>query len=380
MDSNVETALRLHRYLLARHWDGRGLRGPDPGIRFNYRIGRFIKSYLSRIPWHDDYYYLQAQGYWVLGNWQLFALTGEPAYRALAVRASRYMLTRWRADGAWLYPHPEWRGRIATAEGTWAALGLLETYRQTGDPVFLDAARRWHAFLLGPIGFQRVGETLAVNYFAGRPGPRVPNNSAFVLRFLAELAAATGDPTPLQPCAGLLAFLRTAQMPTGEFPYAVRGVAAGADRPHFQCYQYNAFQCLDLTRYYQVTGDATALPLIRGVLGFLPGGLGAGGCAFYQCGNHYRTVTYHAAALAAAFSGAQRLGLPGYAEPAARAFAYVRARQRPDGSFPYSRGDYHLLHDGRSYPRYLAMILYHLLPDALVPAGRLEEAAPATVR
>ena len=46
---------------------------------------------------------------------------------------------------------------------------------------------------------------------------------------------------------------------------------------------------------------------------------------------------------------------------AARAYRYVLALQRRDGSFPHSRGDYRLLSDERAYPRYLAMILLHLL-------------------
>jgi hypothetical protein len=80
-------------------------------------------------------------------------------YRDIALRCSEFLLGRQQEDGAWLYPNPEWRGRIATAEGTWGSLGLLETYRQTRDRKFLtsveklkylekwNAARRWNANL-----------------------------------------------------------------------------------------------------------------------------------------------------------------------------------------------------------------------------------------
>ncbi len=71
-DELLDAAKRLHRYLFNNHWTGHALIGPDPGIRFNYRIGRFIKSYFSSIDWKDDLYYLQGQGYWILGNWLLF--------------------------------------------------------------------------------------------------------------------------------------------------------------------------------------------------------------------------------------------------------------------------------------------------------------------
>src|SRR5437867_4220491 len=75
-----QSAQKLHRYLTANHWTERGLVGPDCGIRLNSRIGRFIKNYLSTLRWHDDLYYLQAQGYWVLANWQLFDQTCGEQY------------------------------------------------------------------------------------------------------------------------------------------------------------------------------------------------------------------------------------------------------------------------------------------------------------
>jgi hypothetical protein len=353
--------MKLHHYLVAKHWQGQALIGPDPGIRFNYRIGRFLKSYLRSIPWGDNYYYLQAQGYWILSNWRLFTQTGNETYRDIALRCSKYMLTQQRDDGAWEYPNPEWRGRIATAEGTWGSLGLLETYRQTTDPAFLTGALRWHTFLVETIGFQRSGDELAVQYFAHRRGVRVPNNSAFVLRFLAELASVTGEKGYLQSCAGLLRFMCHVQQSTGEFPYAVGGEAGEKDRPHYQCYQYNAFQCLDLIRYHEVTGDRTPIPLIIRVLGFLRQGLARDGRAFYACGNRHREVTYHTAVLGAAFGKARQLGIDGYEDLANRAYSYLLGWQLPNGSFSYSRRDYHLLSDQRSYPRYLAMILYHLL-------------------
>jgi hypothetical protein len=362
MGQYFSTALKLHQYLVARHWNGRALMGPDPGVRLNYRIGRFIKSYLPSRSWNDNLYYLQAQGYWVLANWNLVDRMNDKAYRDIAMCCSEHMLTQQRDDGAWDYPNPEWRGRVATVEGIWGSLGLLETYRQTADPMFLAGALRWHKFLVETIGFQRIGDELAVNYFAGPDdGSRVPNNSTDMLRFLAELADVTGDQDYLQPCGGLLTFIRHAQRTTGELPYSVGGVAGGKPRLHFQCYQYNAFQCLALMRYHELTGDVRPLPIIAGVLQFLRTGLFEDGHAFYQCGNRYRAVTYHAAALGAAFAKANQLGIDGYGDLSERAFSYVLGMQQPDGGWVHSRRDYHLLSDRRSYPRYLAMILDQVL-------------------
>lgn len=74
MDEPVrfDAATKLHKYLVDTHWNSGVLSGPDPGIQWNYRIGRFVKSYLRRLPWKDQLCYLQAQGYWVLGEWMCY--------------------------------------------------------------------------------------------------------------------------------------------------------------------------------------------------------------------------------------------------------------------------------------------------------------------
>ena len=370
MNRQINSASRLHQYLMGAHWNGDALIGPDPGIRINYRIGRFVKSYLRAFAWNDGLYYVQGQGYWILANWLLHAQSGDPGYREVALACSRNMLQQQGVEGEWEYPNPEWRGRIATAEGTWASIALIESYRQTQDSTFLDGVMRWNQFLTDRIGFQDTKlsgdeSQLAVNYFAGRTGTPVPNNTAFVLRFFAELYSVTGDESILKKNDALLSFLGEVQKDSGELPYTVAARSGKPGKDHFQCYQYNAFQCLDLQRFYILTLDSQALALVKKLLNFLATGLAGDGHALYECGSRYRAVTYHAAVLGAAFAGARPIGIPGYDNLSTRAFQYTLKLQRSDGGFPYSQRDYFVLHDRRSYPRYLAMILYHLLSSGV---------------
>jgi hypothetical protein len=374
-ESRLGAALALHCHLMRRHWRHGGLVGPDCGVRLNYRAGRFVKSYLSALPWRDDLYYLQAQGYWILGNWRLWELTREERYATIALRCSNGVLARQRPDGAWAYPNPAWKGRVATAEGTWASIGLVETYRRTGVKGFLEAALRWHGFVERAVGWQPVGPGIAVNYFAGRTGSAVPNNSAFVLRFLAEVADVTADERHLRRAPGLLKFLSHAQRPTGELPYAIApGMQARPE--HFQCHQYNAFQALDLIRYQEVSGVAEAEVVIRGLLRFLVDARTPCGRIPYACGRPHPQVSYHAAVAAAALTEGAKLEVMGCTQGAERLYDLVLALQRPDGRLPHSRRDYGVLTDRRSYPRHLAMILCHLLVPG-PPAGRLPSAAAA---
>ncbi len=359
-EADFVAPLRLHEYLVAAHWRDQKLLGPDPGLRLNYRVWRFVKSALPWLPWADDVCFIQAQGYWILDNWYLCELTGEERFSEIARACSDAVIGLQRPDGGWDYPVRAWKGRTATVEGIWGATGLLASFRQTGEARYLEAALKWHAYQEDRIGYLEDGEQLAVNYFAQDRRTRVPNNSALLLRLLADLADTTGDVGYLQRCPGLIAFMRAVQMPSGEIPYAVSGLESG-ERLHFQCYQYNAFQALHLMHYYELTSDSTVLPIINGVLSYLSSGLGEDGHAYYDCSHSRRTVIYHTSALAATFDKATRMGLGDYAALADRALAYVLRAQRPDGSFPHSRGDYGLLRDNRSYPRYLAMILHHLL-------------------
>ncbi|MEO8391391.1 MAG: hypothetical protein ABI700_00225 [Chloroflexota bacterium] len=380
MSNQMERALKLHHYLTKTHWKDDALVGPDPGIRLNYRIFRFVKSYFPSLPWNDDLYYVQGQAYWILANWRLFALLGEEEFYDTALACSRTMIKHQRTDGAWEYPNPEWAGRIATAEGTWGAIGLLETYRWAKDEQALASILKWNTFLQKHIGFQQVGDQLAVNYFAGKPAARVPNNTAFVLRFLAELGEATGVVVNHEQQRQLIHFMQAAQKPDGEFPYSLEGDESGVYQGHFQCYQYNAFQCLDLLRCFELSGDEALFGLAQRVLAFLTTGLAADGHAFYECEMPHRAVTYHTAVVAAAFEKATALEIGDYTEPAARAYRYVLGQQQPDGSFPHSHGDYGLLSDRRSYPRYLAMILYHLLQTETLPVPDEKEDAQTVLR
>ena len=357
----------LHRYVREHHLADGVIVGPDSGLRFNYRIGRFVKSYARMIPWHDDHCYLQAQGYWALANWRLEELDDTAGGADLAVAAADGSIERQRADGAWDYANPEWRGRVANAEGSWASLGLLETFRRTGDHRYLQAALRWHAYLEEHIGWRPAPGGEAVNYFGDRPGPPVPNNSALVLRLLAEFADATGDDGFLKRADAMLTFIQAAQRPSGELPYQVALGGEPVRLEHFQCYQYNAFQALDLGRFEQLTNDARVVPIVAGIERFLTTGVARQGTVPYACDTPHPSVTYHLAAVTAALAAGARKRSDGCAEACAVTREQLLGLQRDDGSFPHSRHDYGILSDRRSYPRNLAMILLHLL-DIDVPA------------
>ncbi len=245
----------LRRYLIENQLRDGVLLGPDSGVRINYRFGRLIKSYTRRLPWGDDLCYMQTQGYWCLANWRL-------ADVERAVACAEGILARQRSNGAWEYPNPEWRGRVATLEGAWAAVALIETYRHTNDSTYLDAALRWHRFLEKDVGWCQAPGGEAVEYFAGESRRPVPNNSTFVARMLAELAEVTGEDRYLARCRPMLAFIARAQHPSGELPYRINPDGTSGPREHYQCPQYNAFQLLDLARYETLTHDIVAAEIV----------------------------------------------------------------------------------------------------------------------
>lgn len=358
----LESAEKLHRYLVENHWRDGALVGADPGIRWNARIGRFVKSYLPFINWSDYYIYMQAQAYWILTNWQLYDLTGRLRYEQIAIDCTRRLRQLQQADGHWIFPNPEWRDKIQTVEGCFGAIGLTESYRRTGECDFLDGAQQWTQFMIERTGFQQFGNgQMAVNYFVGDPSRRIPNNATLAVQQLARLREVTNDAEHDHLIDGMLAYLKAVQLPSGELPYGTAG-EGGTDRIHFLCYQYNAFEFLDLVYYWQLSGDASLCPLLKNLAGYLAGGLTTEGAARYDCHHITPTVTYYAAAIACALRVASRHQLGSYWAISERGYRWLLKRQQPDGNFAsYSTKNYRFLSDRRSYPRYLGMILHHLL-------------------
>jgi uncharacterized protein YyaL (SSP411 family) len=148
-----------------------------------------------------------------------------------------------------------------------------------------------------------------------------------------------------------------AQQASGEFFYLY------PSRPHYLCYQYNAYQLINLLAVFERCLDPRVLELARRCAEFLRCAQNVEGSCRNSCLKAKPEFDYHTAALAHAYLSAYRAGLgEEYLERSQRAFAYLLSHQRPDGGWRHSTGDYGgLLSDGRSYPRYLAMTLFHLL-------------------
>jgi hypothetical protein len=358
-DELFRSAERLHAHLLRRHYNQGLLRGPDAGVRFNLRAWRFLKSALDFFPWRDQYVFMQTQGYWILANWMLHEATGEPRYREVAIQTTEAMLARQHPEGFWTYPLPERRHLIATIEGDWGAIGLLASCAREPRPEFLAGAIRWYDFLVTRIGFQDHSSGKAINYF-DRPRGKVPNNSTATAWFFLRLWKAAGDDRFLEHVASLLDFVAAAQLRSGELPYIVEGPYE-AGREHYLCFQYNAFQFLNLAGAVTLGPGAQARPVLAKLARFLAKGVRPDGASAADCGHTKPEVEYYTAVLAAALSEAARLGLAESRELSDRGYVRLLERQRPDGSFIYSAGDYGCLRDTRSYPRPQAMTLYHLL-------------------
>ena len=160
----------------------------------------------------------------------------------------------------------------------------------------------------------------------------------------------------------MVGFFRDVQRPTGGLPYLL-GSPSGRRREHHLCYQYNAFQFLKLAWLEHLKPSDSVAAVLPGLAKFLPTGVTASGACAEDCFSRSVEVDYYTAALAAALDEAARLGLA-EGDLSRQAYQRVAVRQKGDGGFIYSAGDYGLLHDGRSYPRPMAMTLFHLLYGA----------------
>ena len=377
-DELRQAGRRLYQYLLTTHWRGDVLTGPDPGIRFNSRIGRFAKSYTSFLPWSDDMVYVQAQKYWIMSN-RLVAemnLADVRQSEEIAVACAEHLRAIQHPDGYWEYPNKEWKGRIATVEGNYGAMGLIEVYLRTGEQSLLDGAQSWYRFAVKGIGFRGDNGRLAINYFAHKNSVSVPNVSVSALRTFALLAHASNDDQYLEFCQQMVTWLGRVQRPNGELPYAVVNIegADPKDRIHFLCYQYNAFELLNLIAFYRLTEDEAVLPILDNLARFVAAGVTQQGACRYDCNQDVPEVSYYTAAAAAALHQATDLGIGDYRALSDRAYRRVLSQQTPDGGMAfYSKNNYRFLSDRRSYPRYLAMTLYLFLIGSQRDNGLLAE-------
>lgn len=380
-DQLLEASLSLQQFLAKRHYKNGLLHGPDPGVRFNLRLWRFAKSALDHVPWGDDYVFTQTQGNWVLANWMLYEATGRSSFCDIALESTRATLGLQTAEGYWPYPLPERRHLIAALESIWGSTALLATYSRTSRPELLQAAIRAYEFIVNRIGFQSHTPGKAINYF-DKPRGKVPNNSVIAVWFFLRLWQATQDERFLEHVLPLLHFIGAVQLPSGEIPYIVDGPLEKG-RDHYLCFQYNAHQFLHLCRSERLRPGLGAMPTLTRLFHFLRRGVCPNGSCANDCASTERggpEVNYYTAALGAALHQAYRMGLDNTDESAQRCFERLLARQRPDGSFGFSTGDYGILKDERSYPRQQAMILFHLLGAAdlgdgfaAVPTRQLNE-------
>lgn len=351
----LPAAYKLNDYITSAHWNADHLIGPDPVGKVQWRITRFMRSYMPQLPNDDAYVYLQGMAYWIKANLRLWELTDEDSYREKARRSADYIVARQPADGAWLHPPiPGRRGFVSTVEGVWASLGLLAMYRFDPQPTYIEAARKWYAVQTKEIGFQQAPRGLSANYYA-HSAILVPNVTTMFIWLCAELADLTGDAGYGVYIDPMLEFIEFSQLANGELPYEVDY------RPHFMCYQYNSFEFMDLAHYYDLTQNPTVLPILRKLSAFLETGITPAGSCRYNCDKQFPEVNYWTAALATALAEAQLLGLGEHDVIVRRMLERLLSRQRSDGGFEFSYRNYRMLRDSRSYPRYLSMILYLLL-------------------
>jgi hypothetical protein len=226
-------------------------------------------------------------------------------------------------------------------------------YKMINKPEYLAAAIKWYNFLINQTGFQPVGNGLAVNYYSHSTS-RVPNVTTMTIWFTTELAQITQDKRYLEFTDRMLRFVQNSQLDSGELPYAL-------DRIHFMCYQYNSFQFLDLAYYYQITHNQQARQILSLMAAYLATGITAKGSCRYNCFKEVPEINYWTAALATALGKAHELNLGNYLALSEQSYSYLLTQQRFEGGFNFSQRNYGFLHDRRSYPRPLAMILDHLL-------------------
>lgn len=354
-DTYLDAALKLYCHLFSQYWTDGLLVGPDPIGKINWRVTRFIKGYLPWLPWADCFAYMQTQGYWIQSNVQLFALTQDSVYLDRVEECADTVIRKQNPDGTWMHPPLQERQNFVSAvESVWAGLSLATAYKKLQKNAYLEALIKTYDGLVNKIGLRTLKDSLAVNYYA-HANSLVPNVTTMFLWLVAELHILTSETRFLKHTNQMIRFLAYSQLPTGELQYSY------AERPHFQCYQYNSFQFLDLLNYYRLTKDEQVYHILTKMAHFLASGLTKRGSCRYDCFKENPETNYWTAALAAALFEVHRLEIDSYQNLSEQAYQRLLTQQNSNGSFYFSDKNYRFFADRRSYPRQQAMILMFLL-------------------
>jgi len=326
--------------------------GPDIGIKINKRIGRFIKSYLRFLNWKDNYFFLQAQAYWIINNIHLYKIKQEIIYKNVAIKAADYIIDNQKSDGSWEYPLKERKNLVATIEGCWASIALIKVYNITKNTKYLESSKKWHAYLEKNIGYEKYGESLCVNYFQ-KPRGLIPNNTTLLIWLNAELYNSTHNKKYIKNNPAMIRFLEKVQLPSGELPYCI-GNTYEKTKIHYLCYQYNSFELIDLRNYYELTKDKTILKIINKLEKYILNGITKNYRSKNSCNKKNPSVNYYDAILGLAL-------INNRSNISKRIYEGILNRQKTNGGFSFSEKNYFILHDKREYPRALNYILYSLI-------------------
>jgi hypothetical protein len=359
-----ESSLKLYNFLLNSYWDGSSISGPDPGLMLNLRLTRFVKSYFPALNYkNNNHVFQQIQGYWIKNNWALYRLTNDLRYKELALKCSDFVVASQQNDGSWKYPLTEWKSRVSTVEGTWASLGLLETYSFTKNPVYLKSALNWRNFLVTKTGFQRYKDSMTINYFNIRTSRKVPNNTTLALFFFAELFNVTQDTSLLKYNDALIHFIELCQQPGGELVYEV-------DKTHYLCYHYNSFEFLDLYYANQILKSKRIDAILSKLSKYIASGVLNNGAVKYDCSQAYPEEIMFSAIAGAALIKASKSNYGNFKNHIDSIFRYLEKNQKSNGSFiltmhdmPYIKKPLGLgiFSDKTLYPGPMCFILSSLL-------------------
>jgi len=402
MEIYLTAILRLHDYIIKRHWNGQAIEGPMPIDKLNWHITRYVKAYLVQnhttfsgkssdsylkskgrslfcgemwpslfpniscklalgwIPWGDNYKYKQGQGYWIHSNLILGELLNDRQYQDYGRICAEYIIQEQLPSGAWKYPPlQERRNHIGSIEGAWASLALIKAYLNLGNQEYLEAVLKWDNFQINEIGIREYKDSFAINFLHEISKVKIPNATTLLLWLVTEIYKTTGDDKYLRFVDQMIRFLEYSQMENGEFQYIFNM------RPHFQCFQYNSFEFMDLAHPYAINPDERIWRILKKSAEFLATGISTHGACCYNCFKEFPEVNYWTTALAAALKKAQELGLGDYRLESDRAYQRLLTQQRTDGSIGFSRRNYVFLSDQWSYPQQLVMILRCLLDKVI---------------
>jgi len=288
-------------------------------------------------------------------NISLYNLTNNKENLIYAEKGVNWLLNNQKEGGFWFFNKFEGKGvRIQTVDNAHGALSLLRFFRLTKQKKVLRSALSFCEYIRNEGRVEYGNRKVFYKYYLDGEyeNLRVTNISCLLISLFTEAYRLTKKEKYIDWANELVPFIKEMQRPDGELCYS-------SNREQYQGPQYNAFQFIFLSSYYNITRNKIIDRVMRRMSSYLINSVNDDGSIKYgNIGWGYnsdgRSAYYHSFAVSKAIRISDQLFGTSNNKHIFQTTMFGLRSFNTEGSYPYGKATlFGLIDDIVPYPRYI---------------------------